>query len=181
MSAQSNIARPYAHALFELAQEQNNLAGWNEQLQLLALVASDKTIINATCNPAISSAQLVQLIIDVCADAGGKLNDRGENLVKLIVRNKRVNAIADIAEAYAARKAEAEEIVAADMITATPMNASQQQQFTETLRTTLGRNVNLKFAVDEYLIGGAVIRAGDWVVDGSVKAQLEQLAGTLGA
>lgn len=181
MSAQNNIARPYAHALFELAQEQNNLSAWDERLRLLAVIAGDTALINLTYDPSVSSVQLAQLIIDVCVDAGGKLDDGGENLVKLLVRNGRVNAIGDIAQAYAAHKAEAEKIVAAEMVTATPISDSQQKQFAETLRSTLGRNVNLEFEVDEALIGGAVIRAGDWVVDGSVKAQLEQLAGALSA
>ncbi len=191
MSAQSNIARPYAQALFELAQQQGKLSEWAEQLQLLAAVASDTTLSNASRDPSVSSAQLTQLIIDVCDDVSGggraKLNDsdnnlvkQGKNLVQLLVRNGRVNAIGDIAEAYVARKAEAEKVITAAMVTATPISDNQQQQFTETLQSKLGRSVNLEFTVDEELIGGAVIRAGDWVVDGSVKAQLEQLAGTLG-
>ncbi len=187
--SQSNIARPYAQALFELAQEQDNLSAWAQQLQLLAVVANDPDLIHAASDPSISSAQLAQLMIDVCDDvcdgqaqlSGGKLDDNGENLVKLLARNGRVNAIGDIAEAYAVRKAEAEKTVVAEMVTATPINDHQQQQFSETLRSTLGCNVNLQFAVDEELIGGAVIRAGDWVVDGSVKAQLEQLASALSA
>ncbi len=178
MSAQSNIARPYAQALFELAQEQKDLTGWAEQLQLLAVVASDASVIDLTRNPRISSAQLAELMVDVCGD---KLNDGGKNLVKLLARNGRVNAMGDIAQAYAARKAEAEKVVVANMVTAAPINASQQKQFVEALQSRLARSVNLEFEVDEALIGGAVIRAGDWVVDGSVKAQLEQLAGALNA
>ena len=176
MSAQSNIARPYAQALFELAQEQKDLAGWAEQLQLLAAVASDASVIDLTRNPRISSARLAALLIDVCGD---KLNDGGKNLVKLLARNGRVKALGDIVQAYAAHKAEAEKVVAANMVTAVPINKRQQKQFAEVLQSRLGRSVNLEFEVDEELIGGAVIRAGDWVVDGSVKAQLEQLVGAL--
>lgn len=176
MSAQSNIARPYAEALFELAQEEKDLAGWADQLQLLATVASDASVIGLTRNPHVSAAQLAQLIIDVC---GENLNEGGKNLVQLLARNGRVTAMADIAQAYLAHKAESEKVVAANMITATPINESQQKQFVEALQSKLGRSVNLEFEVDQTLIGGAVIRAGDWVVDGSVKAQLEQLAGAL--
>ena len=180
MTESSNIARPYAQALFELAQEKKDLAGWAEQLQLLAAVASDASVIDLTRNPRISSAQLAELIINVCGDVcGDKLNDGGKNLVKLLARNGRVNAMGDIAQAYAAHKAEAEKVVAANMVTAAPINKHQQKQFAEVLQSKLGRSVNLEFEVDEELIGGAVIRAGDWVVDGSVKAQLEQLVGAL--
>ncbi len=178
MSAQGSLARPYAQALFELAREQNDLAGWDDQLQLLAAVASDPALTGLIHDPGVSAAQLASLIIDVCGD---RLSEGGKNLVKLLVRNERVSAMGDIAAAYAAHKADAEKVIAAQMITAVPIGEKQQQQFAGALQSRLGRRVNLDFAVDEEIIGGAVIRAGDWVVDGSIKAQLEQLAGVLGA
>jgi F-type H+-transporting ATPase subunit delta len=178
MSAQSNVARPYAQALFELAQDQDNLSGWHDQLQLLALVTSDPSMANLTNDPHVSSEQLASLIIDVCGD---NLHSQGQNLVRLLVKNGRVSDMADIADAYAARKADAEKVVAAEMITASEMNEAQQKKFSEALQAKLGRTVDLEFEVDEELIGGAVIRAGDWVVDGSVKAQLEQLVGAIGS
>ncbi len=177
MSAQSNIARPYAQALFELAQEQKDLAGWDDQLQVLAAVCSDSAVLDLTNDPHVSSSQLSELLIEVCGD---RLNDGGKNLVRLLVKNDRVLAMSDIAEAFALRKAEAEKVIEAEMITASSIDESQQQQFAKALEAKLGRSVSLEFDVDEDLIGGAVIRAGDWVVDGSVKAQLEQLVGALG-
>ena len=87
----------------------------------------------------------------------------------------------DIAEAYAERKAEAEKVITARVITTVAMEDRQQEQFARALQEKLGRRVDLEFRVDEALIGGAVIRAGDWVVDGSVKAQLEQLVGAIGS
>lgn len=176
MSAQSNIARPYAQALFELAEEQNDLDGWAEHLDILAAVASDTTLLDLTNDPHVSDDQMVELIIGVC---GKKLGEGGKNLVKLLVRNGRVADLPDIAEAFAARKAEAEKVITAEMITASPINKDQQKQFVDALKKKLGRSVELEFAVNEDLIGGAIIRAGDWIVDGSVKAQLEQLVGAL--
>ena len=76
-------------------------------------------------------------------------------------------------------RAQAERVVEADMITAAAIDEDQQAAFSEALQSRLGRNVKLNFSVDESLIGGAVIRAGDWVIDGSVKAQLEQLVGAV--
>ena len=178
MSAPSNIARPYAQALFELAREQDDLSGWDDQLLLLAAVANDPALAGLTNDPRISASQLSELIIDVCGDG---LSAGGKNLVKLLVRNDRISAMGGIAEAYSARKADAEKVIEAEMITATPIDEHQKKQFSDALQGKLGRSVNLDFEVDEELIGGAVIRAGDWVVDGSVKAQLEQLVGALGS
>lgn len=178
MPAQSNVARPYAQALFELALERDALSVWDDRIRLLAAVADDPVMVGLTHDPRISSERLSALIIDVCGD---RLDQEGENLVRLLVRNNRVDAIRDIAQAYAALRADAEKVVVAHMTTASPLDESRQKQFTEALQSKLGRSVNLEFEVDEELIGGAVIRAGDRVIDGSVKAQLEQLAGALGA
>ena len=181
MPAQSNVARPYAQALFELAVEHDALSDSDDQIKLLAAVADNPVMADLTHDPHISSRQLSDLIIEVCGDCGDELNQEGKNLVRLLVRNNRVNAIRDIAQAYAVRKADVEKVIVAQMTTAAPIDESRQKQFAEALQSKLGRSVNLEFEVDEELIGGAVIRAGDRVIDGSVKAQLEQLAGALGA
>ncbi len=178
MPSQSNVARPYAQALFELALERDALSGWDDQIKLLAVVADDPAIVDLTRNPRISATQLSGLIIDVCGD---RLDQEGKNLVRLLVRNNRVHAIRDIEQAYSARRADAEKVIVAQMTTAAPLDEDRQKQFAEALQSKLGRSVHLEFEVDEELIGGAVIRAGDRVIDGSVKAQLEQLGMALGA
>ncbi len=178
MAEFSNVARPYAQAAFELAQEGNDLAGWGDQLDLLAAVSSDTNLIELLKDPAFTTQQQTDLILGVCGD---KVSSHGASLVKLLVKNDRVQALSDIARIYAERRAEAESVIEADMITATAIDAAQQEQFASALQTRLGRTVKLNFEIDQDLIGGAVIRAGDWVVDGSVKAQLEKLIGAVAA
>ena len=181
MSAKSNIggniARPYAQALFELAQEEGKLSEWDDQLQLVASITSDNAITELSNSPKVTAEQLSDLIIGVCGD---QLSEGGRNLVKLLIKNDRISSMTAIADAFSARKAEAEKVVEAEMITAVSIDEAQQKQFESALEKKLGRSVNLEFGVDENLIGGAVIRSGDWVVDGSVKSQLEQLVGALG-
>ncbi len=178
MADLSNIARPYAQAVFELAQAAGDLAGWGDQLDLLGTIAADETMEQLLENPAFSGEQQVALITDICGD---KLSADGANLVKLLVRNDRVSALPAIASLYAEKRAEAEKVVEAKVVTATAIDDGQQQSFAQALERKLGRSVKLEFSVDEDLIGGAVIRAGDWVIDGSVKAQLEQLVGAVAA
>ncbi|NKB76097.1 MAG: F0F1 ATP synthase subunit delta [Gammaproteobacteria bacterium] len=178
MSDLSNIARPYAHAIFELAQEQGNLAGWGATIDLLASIASDENLKGVINDPHVSSQQLEELIIGV---GGDHLNDEAVNFVKLLVKNSRINALPEMAIVYAEKRADAERVIEATMITATKIDEPQQKQFVDALEVKLGRTVKLDFDVDDELIGGAVIRAGDWVVDGSVRAQLEQLVGAIGA
>jgi len=178
MSDLTNIARPYAQAVFELARDSNDFAGWGDQLTLLADIATDSNMVELLKNPAFGNDQQINLILDICGD---KVSADAVNLIKLLVSNDRVNVLPDIAEVYAEKRAEAESVIEADMITATPIDDSQRQAFSTALQSKLGRSVKLNFEVDEDLIGGAVIRAGDWVIDGSVKAQLEQLVGAVAA
>lgn len=176
MAELSNIAKPYARAVFELAQQQGDLAGWGAQLELLVTIATDTSIARLVNHPCVPVAQLQQLILEVAAD---KLHSGGINLLKLLIRNRRLAALPHIARAYAARRAEAENIIAAQMITASEINSPQRKQFATALQSKLGHTVQLEFTVDPTLLGGAVLRAGDLVIDGSVRAQLEQLGGAL--
>ena len=177
MADQTNLARPYAKAIFELAREQGDLAGWSDQLELLSIIAADSDTLSFISNPQASDQDIVDLVSSV---AGDNLSSEAANLVRLLVRNGRVDVLPEISRAYVVLKDEAESIIEAQMTTASTIDDSQKQQFAEVLQKSLGRTVKLDFDVDEELIGGAVIRAGDWVVDGSVKAQLEQLVGAIG-
>ncbi len=205
MAESSNIARPYARALFELAQARNDLAGWGAQLEALATIAADPDIVALANNPRVSAGQLQALILDTLGalqdppvdnlssfppkekdevllkikGVNVKLLNRVVNLVKLLIRNRRLGVLPAIARAYADLRAEAESVIAARMITASEINRAQRARFAEVLQAKLGRKVELEFAVDPELVGGAVVRAGDWVIDGSVRAQLQQLAGAI--
>lgn len=188
MAESSNIARPYARAVFELAQEQGDLAGWNDQLDLLAAIAADADVGALANHPRIDATQLQTLVLEVaqaCLDKPenkhGKLNEYTTNLVKLLARNGRIGVLPEIARAFATLRAEAESVVAATMTTATEIDQRQRKQFTEALQTKLGRKVALEFMVDPELVGGAVVRAGDLVIDGTLRTQLNQLVGALRA
>lgn len=183
MAESSNIARPYARAVFDLARGQDDLAGWSEQLDLLAAIAADEQVAALVRNPRVSAAQLQQVVLDVASAPATalQLGEQCVNLVKLLAHNGRIGVLPQIAESYAALRAEAEGVVAATLVTASEIDQRQRAQFTEALQSRLGRRVTLEFEVDRALVGGAVVRAGDWVFDGSVRAQLEQLVGALGA
>lgn len=176
MSDFSHIARPYANAVFSLAQEKGNLSVWSEQLQLLAAVVDDPQMMGVISDPAVSSDQLVDLVIGVCGD---KLTTEGQNLVKLMVRNERLAAASELSAQYQVLRDEAEQVIEAQLISASEVDEKQKEAIAAALSKRLGKSVKLNAEVDESLIGGAIVRAGDWVVDGSVKAQLSELVGAL--
>lgn len=176
MSEQISLARPYAKAIFELARDAGEYAQWSDQLELLAAIAQDPSMGEFIANPAVSEKQLAELIIDV---AGALLDEQGRNLVKLLAHNDRVTVVADINQQFLVLRDNAEQVIEAQLITAAEVDETQKQAFEVALSARLGKKINLEATVDETLIGGAIVRAGDWVVDGSVKAQLQDLVSAI--
>jgi len=176
MSEQISLARPYAKAIFELARDAGEYTEWSDQLELLAMIAQDAAMIGVIHNPDVSQQQLAELIIGV---AGDQLNEQGQNLVKLLVRNDRVSAVADINQQSLVLRDNAEQVIEAQLITASAVDEAQKKNIEAALSSRLGKQIKLETTVDESLIGGAIVRAGDWVVDGSVKAQLQELIGAI--
>ncbi len=176
MSEQISLARPYAKAIFELARDAGEYARWSDQLELLTMISQDSAMTEVIANPAVSEKQLAELIIDV---AGEQLDEQGRNLVKLLARNDRVSVVADINQQFLVLRDEAEQVIEAQLITAAEIDETQKKAFETALSGRLGKQIKLEATVDEALIGGAIVRAGDWVVDGSVKAQLQELVGAI--
>ena len=172
MAEKTTIARPYAQAVFELAQSHKELPRWSEMLQLAATVAADERVAALFGNPNVDQDRVVKLFLDIC---GEKLNDAAQNLIRLLVENDRMDVLTEIAGLYEVYRADAERTVEAHVISAFPVDAGQQQQIIATLKKRLGREVTLSCETDKDLLGGAIIRAGDLVIDGSVTGQLAKL------
>ena len=110
-----------------------------------------------------------------CKAAGG-LDEAGKNLLSLLVENRRLNTAPAIAEQYEALRAAAENRVDVDVVSASELSQAQQDKLSAALAKRLGRDVRLSCSVDAELLGGAVLKAGDLVIDGSLKADLQRLA-----
>ena len=178
MSEQSSLARPYAKAIFELARDAGEYVQWSDQLQLLTMITQDADMVEVIHNPEVSEQQLAELVIDV---AGEQLSEQGRNLVKLLAHNDRLAVVADINQQFLVLRDNAEQVIEAQLITATEVDDAQKKKIETALSSRLGKKIKLESSVDESLIGGAIVRAGDWVVDGSVKAQLQDLVSVIGS
>ncbi|VAW92867.1 ATP synthase delta chain [hydrothermal vent metagenome] len=173
MAEISTIARPYAEAVFELAQAGGTLKAWSEMLQTLALITADPDMQALIGNTSVDKAKLAGLILDI---TGKATDEQGRNLVKLLAENRRLGALGEIAVQFETLKAEAEQTIEAEIVSASEVSKEQQQKIADKLKARLGRDVSLKCTIDESLMGGAVIKAGDMVIDGSVRTQLEKLS-----
>lgn len=176
MAEKSTIARPYSQALFELAQEQGKLKEWSDMLQLVAAITSDPQMQALISNTSIRKDQLAELVINV---AGKYVDANGQNLIKVLAENRRLEFVPEIAKQYEVLRAEAENTLDAELISAFKVSADQQKKITGALEKRLGRKISLTTRIDSTLIGGAIIRAGDLVIDGSAVGQLQRLTNAL--
>ncbi len=176
MAENSTIARPYAQAAFDLAQAKSELTSWSDMLALAAMVASDNNMAEAIDSPHVKDEDVVTLFLDVC---GNKLSTEGQNFIRILAENKRLNILSDIVAVYEQYRADAEGILDAEIISAFPLSDSQQKNIVASLKKRLGRDISLTTRVDETLIGGAIIRAGDMVIDGTVTRHLDDLTHSL--
>jgi F-type H+-transporting ATPase subunit delta len=174
----STLARPYAQAVFDLARQAGDYGRWSDQLGVLRALMADPTARGLTANPRIDRDRLAAIFIDV---AGDRLDEPGRNLVRLMARNRRLTAVDEVATQFERLRAEAERVVEAELVTAVEVSDEQRDRIAAALGRKLGREIRLHTRINPDLIGGAVIRAGDWVVDGSVRARLKKLAGALTA
>ena len=176
MAEISTLARPYAQAAFELAKSQKALSKWSEMLGLLSAIVEDKRVYGLIGNPKASKELISGLIIDV---AGQKLNAQAQNFVKLLVENGRLRLLPQVAVLFEAFKADEESTLQAEVISAFELSSEQKSKIAAALKKRLGREVTVVTSVNANLLGGAIIRAGDLVIDGSASGQLNKLASTL--
>ena len=183
MADNNTIARPYAQAVFELAHAASDLERWAESLDAARQLLADGEVIAYLGNPEFTDAQRLDFLTGLFAKAGAGLLDgsdkKGTNFLKLLLENSRVAVLPEIATHFEALKAETENLVDVTVTSASQISAAQQETIATSLRARLGRDVNIETRIDESLIGGAVITAGDVVIDGSLRARLDGLANAL--
>jgi F-type H+-transporting ATPase subunit delta len=172
MAEKVTIARPYAKAAFEHAREHNAFAGWSAMLEKAGAVVADERVARLLGNPRVTPAELVGLIADVC----GTLDDNMRNFLETLAQNRRLAMLPEIAAGYELLRAEVENVADVHVTSAAALNDAQRERLLAALRNRLKREVRLHCDVDAGLIGGAIVRAGDFVIDGSLKARLERLA-----
>jgi F-type H+-transporting ATPase subunit delta len=173
MADKTTIARPYAKAAFEEAKGSNHLGPWSETLRTAAAVVRDRRVEVLLSNPSVSIAELAQFVIDL---AGPQLDEHGRNFVQTLAQNRRLAYLPEISTLFDELKDEAEGVIDVTVTSAAPLDKGQQDALSVALQRRLKRQVRLQCATDPSLIGGAVLRAGDLVIDGSVRARLGRIA-----
>jgi F-type H+-transporting ATPase subunit delta len=180
----NTIARPYAEATFEVAREADKLADWSAALDTARELLADGQVVAFLGNPSLTDDQRLSFLADLFESAGtGKSifggDAKGTNFLKLLLEYGRVNVLPEIAEHFDALKAKVENTVDVVVTTAATLGDDQKKAIVKALEARLGRDVRIETEIDETLIGGAVIRAGDVVIDGSLRSRLTGLSNAL--
>ena len=178
MAEASTIARPYAEAVFKLADAEGKLAEWSGVLANIAAVAADERIRVAVGDPNLSAAKIAGLFISVLS---GKLSGDAENLVRVLAENGRLDVLAEIRTQYEILRNEREGVVEAEVHTAFDLEDAQLADLVARLEKKTGRKVKATVRVDKNLIAGVKVVLGDKVIDGSARAQLGALENALKA
>ena len=179
MAETSTIARPYAKAAFEHAVAKDALDEWSGMLARVAQVVGDDDMrAQVLGNPKLSSAQKADVVVDVCGDA---VNDDLKNFVRLVGQKGRLAALGAIAEQFEVLKAQQEKRVEVEIVSAFPLAEAQEQSLASALAKRLNREISITTQVDKTLLGGVILRAGDTVIDGSVRGRLNRLQEALSA
>jgi F-type H+-transporting ATPase subunit delta len=174
MSHALTLARPYARAAFGLAREHGRLAPWSNLLGFAASIAADARVQGLLGHPKLSLDDVLGLLLP-----SGEIDPNFRQFVVVLADNRRLALLPDIAAQYEALRAEAEKIVNVTVTSATPMGAGEVESLTAALKRRFGGEIALTQAVDPELIGGAVIDAGDVVIDGSLRGKLARLSAAL--
>ncbi len=171
-----SAARPYARAVFELASEEGKLQQWQDNLLMAAGLAMNADMQAVFDQPAMLADQKAEIFLSVMSSTGADADAHFTNLVKLLAEKGRLRALPSIAATYEELKQQAEGQVEVQVRSAQALTDEQRQKIADSLTKKLGKEVSITAEVDESLIAGAVISAGDMVIDGSAKGRMEKLA-----
>lgn len=173
MAEFSTIARPYAKAAFMFAREQNVLDKWESMLGLAAALVEDAQLSSVLDDPKLSVADKAKVFVDVCGD---QIDEGGANLIAQLAEHKRLAVLPEIFLQYHTLMAQQQNFADVEVVSAFELDDAETSKLVESLKKRFGMDVRVSSTLDATLIGGVIIRAGDTVIDGSVRGRLNKLA-----
>jgi len=176
MSNLATLARPYAKAAFALASDRQALGRWEAMLTLASTIAVDKAMAALLDSPEVSSAQAAKVIAET---GGGDFDEPFRGFLGVLADYGRLPLLPEITQLYRRLRAEAEKRLQVRVVSAVPLDETQAGRMREALARRFECEIELENEIDERVIGGAVIYAGDEVIDGSLRGRLQRLSSSL--
>ncbi len=182
MEERTTIARPYAEAAWQQASAEGEVDAWASAVELLAVMVQQPQVSERLHHPKFSREQLSELLLGVAAEVDGALlSGTRLNFVKVLLEANRLGYAPEIHELFHQFKAAAENSIEVEVVSAYPLDQAAEQSIVDAVTEKMGKAVQMTATVDESLFGGVVVRAGDQVIDLSLRGRLNQLAGQLQA
>ncbi|WP_158782462.1 F0F1 ATP synthase subunit delta [Pantoea sp. BAV 3049] len=175
MSEFTTVARPYAKAAFDFAVEHQSVDSWQQMLAFATEVASNEQVAELLSG-ALAPESLSAQFIAIC---GSQLDEAGQNLIKVMAENKRLPALPDVLAQFILLRAAHDATAEVEVISSTTLSDEQLTKISAAMEKRLSRKVKLNCKIDKSVMAGVIIRAGDMVIDGSVRGRLERLADVL--
>jgi F-type H+-transporting ATPase subunit delta len=130
-------------------------------------------------NPKVTAAQLIDFIVDTTTAAGAKVDANVRNFLSELGRNRRLDLLPEVAGMFATMRANIENVAEVAVTSAVALSDTQRDRLAAALKKRLRKEVRMQCSVDAGLLGGAIVRCGDFVIDGSLRAGLERLRGAI--
>ncbi len=173
MSDLTKLARPYAKAAFDLARDDSALAQWAQMLEAASTMVANSKVADLISNPNVSQSRVAKMLV---VTGGDNFSPKFVNFLRLLAENKRLLLLPEIAAMYKRLRQAEEKQLEVQVVSAVELSADQQERMKKALAQRFEREIELQATVDPDLIGGAVIHAGDTVIDGSLRGELNKLA-----
>lgn len=176
MAEVTTIARPYAEAIYRIAEQGGALDKWSQMLAFAASVVADPQMQAVIGNPKLTAAQQKEVFLAVCEK---NLDEQAVNMVSLLLENGRLTLLPVVCEMYEQLRAQRGGVMETEIVSAYPLSDAEKQDLVRRLESKYKRKVEATVTLDPSLIGGIRIVAGDIVIDASVRGQLQNMAFTL--
>ena len=173
MAEITTLARPYARAAFEFAKDLKALDRWSNMLATVTTVVQTAKVADLLNSPNLAAEEKGKALVEICGD---DIDNKVANFLLYLAVNNRLPLLTEVRELFELYKANLEQSVDVEVTAAFPLSDEQQAKLAASLKAKLEREVTIQASVDASLLGGAVIRAGDLVIDGSVQGRLQKLA-----
>lgn len=177
------LARPYAKATFSDGQKAGQLGAWLAVLVAFSKIIKNNDVDRLIVNPRFSNEEVKDVLIDLIKtiepQSANLLKNKTDHLLRLLIKEKRLMILPDIALVYQQLLNQHQDLIKVSVSYAFPLTKEHCYQIQQRLEKRFNTEVKLKMIKDESLIGGIVIRSGDWVMDGSIKDKLTRLSKNL--
>ncbi len=176
MEERTTIARPYAEAAYAQARREEQVSAWADAVELLSVIVSDEAVALRLNDPRVSRAQLEELVMSVGGEAFS--GTRG-NFIKVLLENGRLGYAPEICSLFQALRTADENQLDVEIISAYPLDTASEGAIAMAITEKMGKEIKMNSQVDPSLIGGVIIRAGDQVIDASLRGRVNQLSNVL--